>query len=133
MTTQKEPREIMKNLKQLIKEFRELKELSFIKGKLRYDKDCDLVCDGSVKDYRKIIASSSGEVVIMDEDAAFFCYSANNITKLLDAVEVLVEAAHDVVGAELRTFGRLRADTLISESVFNLNKAIQQVDEKVGK
>lgn len=111
----------MQNIKQLIKEFRESRNATFIKGELRYDKDCDLVCEASsgVPNSVKVIASSSGETVIMDEDAAFFCYSTNNITKLLDAMEILVEAIEDTIDSGYDQAGHCAS-------------AIQLAEEKVS-
>lgn len=73
-----------KSISQLCKEALELREKALFKGRVRFDKEGDLVCDAlsGVLDSVKVIASSSEKSVLMDEDALFFAHAANHIKQI---------------------------------------------------
>lgn len=146
----------MSNLKQLIKEFRELREKAthgeWVCGARKIRVPCIYTSDNKIVPGQypsKFIASfgpynrhDTGGKKANDRD--FTVYSANNITKLLDAMEVLVEAVEFYAFSGHREkYGQLlnmapsaqNRGVLVPAQVSitaEARKALQQAEEKVS-
>ena len=123
----------METLKQLIKEFRELRQQA-TSAEWKRKINVDGIHAGS----RNLISSQYGEIggprqfgrtedKNWDHNYDFIVYSANNITKLLDAVELLENALHDI---------HLKAATIPDKNTIDeiceiCVEALQQANEKV--
>lgn len=126
----------MQTLKQLIKEFRELRQQA-TSAEWKRKINVDGIHAGS----RNLISSQYGEIggprqfgrtedKNWDHNYDFIVYSANNITKLLDAVEILVEGL-EMCALDYVVAGDFREEYFLS--VKNAKEALQQADEKVSK
>lgn len=75
-----------KTVPELCREALELRGKSLIKGRARVDKDGDLVCDSfsSIPNSAHVLASSSGDYVLMEEDAELFAFAANHIKQIAE-------------------------------------------------
>lgn len=75
-----------KTVSELCREALELRGKSLIKGRVRVDKDGDLVCDSfsSIPNSAHVLASSSGDYVLMEENAELFAFAANHIKQIAE-------------------------------------------------
>ena len=74
-------------IKQIAEQLIEARKKVLFRGKLRVDKDGDLIGDArsGVPGSVHVVASSSLEYVLMEENAEFFALAANHVTRLAEA------------------------------------------------